>query len=162
MPGRNPTNTMTLPTMLREALTKAGLRAIDEWWAHLDTFSRSEVLHLWNECRQTESGLAIRVEALVASDRDEETGDFWHCDYYDYLVNHEIYLLDPPSFHICTRHPVAAAAVRAGFIPHDFTCPLQSGDCAMRRILAHSPGKSLRLRVSVARALPVAGVERDH
>lgn len=141
--------TMTMPMMFREALASAGLRAIDEWWAHLDTSARSEALHLWYECSQAESGLAVRVEAQFADERDEDTGDFWHSDYYDYLVNHEIYLFDVPGVHICTQHPVAAAAVRAGFIPRDFSCPLQASDCAMRRLLAHAPGRSLRLRVSV-------------
>jgi hypothetical protein len=143
---------MILPLMFREALARAGLRAIDEWWAHLDASSRSEALQLWHECSQTESGLAVRVEARFADEPEKETGDFWHSDYYDYLVNHEIYFLRERSFHICTRHPVAADAVRAGLIPHDFSCPLQSSDCAMRRLLAHSAGRSVRLRVSVVAA----------
>jgi hypothetical protein len=140
---------MILPMMFREALASAGLRAIDEWWAHLDSSSRSEALHLWHECSQAESKLAVRVEARFADESDENAGDFWHSDYYDYLVNHEIYLLDVPDVHICTQHPVAAAAARTGFIPHDFACPLQAGDCPMRRLLALAPGRSLRLRVSV-------------
>ena len=135
--------------MFREALARAGLRAIDEWWAHLDASSRSEALHLWHECSQAEFGLAVRVEALFADDHAKETGDFWHSDYYDYLVNHEIYLFNVPGVHVCTQHPVAATAVRAGFIPHDFSCPLQAENCAMRRLLSHSPGRSLRLRVSL-------------
>jgi hypothetical protein len=153
---------MTLPTMFREALASAGLRAIDEWWAHLDASSRSEALHLWNECNQAELGLAVRVEARFADEHEEETGDFWHSDYYDYLVNHEIYFHREPVFHICTRHPVAAAAARAGFVPHDFTCPFEAPDCAMRRLLARSPGRSVRLRVSLVaadRPFPAAKVE---
>jgi hypothetical protein len=145
-------NTMTLPTLFREALASAGLRAIDEWWAHLDASARSEALQLWHECSETESGLAVRVEARFADEQDEETGDFWHSDYSDYLVNHEIYFFRPPAFHICTHHPLAAAAARAGFIPHDFTCPLVAADCPMRRLLAHSQGRSVRLRVSVVPA----------
>jgi hypothetical protein len=143
---------MILPTMFREALANAGLRAIDEWWAHLDASSRSEALQLWHECSHDESGLAVRVEARFADGPEEQMGDFRHSDYYDYLVNHELYFYRARPFHICTRHPVAAAAVRAGFIPHDFSCPFQAGDCAMRRLLAHSPGRSLRLRVSLVAA----------
>jgi hypothetical protein len=153
---------MTLPMMFREALASAGLRAIDDWWAHLDASSRSEALQLWHECSQTESGLAVRVEARFADDHEDERGDFWHSDYYDYLVNHEIYFYRERSFHICTQHPVAAAAARAGFISHDFTCPLQAGDCPMRRLLAHSPGRSVRLRVSIVaadRRFPAANAE---
>jgi hypothetical protein len=135
--------------LFREALFSAGMLAIDEWWAKLDEFSRSEALHLWDDCREAEGGLSVRVEARFAEEQDEESDDFWHSDYYDYLVNHEIYLFDGPRFHICTRHPVAAAAARAGVVPHDFCCPLRSTDCPMRRLLSLSPGKSLRLRVSL-------------
>jgi hypothetical protein len=152
---------MTLPMMFREALASAGLRAIDEWWAHLDAPSRSEALQLWHECSQAESGLAVRVEARFAEDHEEKAGEFWHSDFYDYLVNHELYFFRERSFHICTRHPKVAGAVRAGFIPHDFTCPLESGDCAMRRLLALSPGKSVRLGVSIVAAerMPEQNVE---
>jgi hypothetical protein len=145
--------TMNLPTMFREALANAGLRAVDEWWAQLDASSRTEALHLWHECSRAESGLAVRVEARFADDSDEDAGDFWHSDYYDYLVNHEIYLFEVPGIHICTRHPLAAAAARAGFIPRDFSCPLLlAGDCPMRRLLAHAPGRSVRLTVSIVAA----------
>lgn len=44
------TNTMTLPIMFREALASAGLRVIDQWWAHLDASSRSEALQSQREC----------------------------------------------------------------------------------------------------------------
>ena len=135
--------------LFREALANAGMKAIEEWWAHLDASSRSEALQLWHDCSQRESGVTVRVEAEFTDDQDEVTDDFWHSDYYDYLVNHEIYLFSVAGVHICTQQPEAAAAVRAGIIPHGFTCPLQTANCPMRRVLALSPGKSLRLRVSV-------------
>jgi hypothetical protein len=144
--------TMTLPTMFGEALASAGLRAIDEWWAHLDASSRAEALQLWHQYSQAESGLAVHVEVRFADDSDEDTADFWHSDYYDYLVNHEMYLFEVPGIHICTQHPLAAAAVRAGFTPHDFSCPLQAGDCPMRRLLDRAPSRSLRLTVSIVAA----------
>jgi hypothetical protein len=123
--------------------------AIDDWWEHLDEPSRSEALRLWQDCRHSENELSIRVEARFVEQPDEETAEFWHSDYYDYLVNHEVYLLDAKKFHICTRHPVAAAAVRAGVIPHDFRCPFQSSDCPMQKLLSRAPGKSIRLSASV-------------
>lgn len=138
----------SLPMMFREALSLAGMQAIDEWWTHLGDAARSDALRLWNDCRETENGLSVRVDARFVDDRDEATG-FWHSDYYDYLVNHEIYLFDVPGVHICTRQPSAAAAVRAGFIPHDFSCPAASSDCPMRQLLLLSSGKSVRLSVSV-------------
>ena len=144
-----PHNPMTLPLLFREALSDAGMLAIDDWWEHLDERSRSEALDLWYECRNSDADLAVRVEARFADDQEENGTDYWHSDYYDYLVNHEIYLFKMPGIHICTRHPVAAAAVRAGTIPHNFCCPFQSADCPMRRILSLAPDKSLRLSVKL-------------
>lgn len=124
------------------------MKAIDEWWFALDEASRSEALHLWQDCGQ-ESALTVRVEARFADEPEAESDEFWHSDYYEYLVNHEIYLFDAPGVHICTRHPVAETAARSGVIPHDFCCPLRSTDCPMRRLLNISPDKSLRLSVSL-------------
>lgn len=137
-----------LPMLFREALSNAGMVAIDEWWKQLDELARAEALRLWHDCGQSESELSVRVEARFIEEQEEDVG-FWHSDYYDYLVNHEIYLFKVPGAHICTRHPVAEAAARAGIIPHDFSCPFGSTDCPMRRLLAVSPGRSLKLRVSL-------------
>lgn len=134
-----------LPMMFREALANAGMMAIDEWWEFLDEPSRMEALSLWHECRHTESDLAIRIEARL----QEEPVGFWHNDFYEYLVNHEIYWPQERTFHICTRHPVAAASARAGSIPHDFVCPFHSTNCPMRHLLSLSGGQSLRLHVSL-------------
>ncbi len=141
-------NSSLLPTLFREALVRAGMLAIDEWWAGLDSTSRSEALRLWGACQESGTEPEVCVEGSFTGSEEDAAG-FWHNDYYAYLVNHEMYLLDGPKFHICTRHPVAEAAVRAGRIPHDFDCPLASTDCPMRRILGTHPGRTLKLKVTL-------------
>ena len=135
--------------MFREALASAGMLAIDSWWSHLDDPAREDALRLWQDCNGADSSLLVRVEGHFVDDEEDGSDDFWHNDYYDYLVNHEVYLLDAPRFHVCTAHPVSAAAARAGFIPADFTCPLQRPDCPMERLLNRSPGKAFRLRIGL-------------
>jgi hypothetical protein len=135
-------------------LAAAGMKAIDEWWAELGRPARAEALHLWQDCNAAGSGLAVRVEATFVDEQDDSPHDFWHDDYYEYLVNHEIYLFDAPRFHICTRHPVAARAAQLGLIARGFACPFASGDCPMRNLLDLSPGRSVRLRVVVSRDEP--------
>ena len=140
---------MTLPLLFREALSDAGMLAIDDWWDHLDEQSRSEALHLWHECRNSDANLSVRVEARFVDEQEEDSAEFWHSDYYDYFVNHEVYLFKMPGIHICTRHPLAAAAIRTGTVPHDFCCPFESAECPMRQLLKLAPGKSLRMSVSL-------------
>jgi len=151
-------NSLTLPALFREALSNAGMLTIDNWWAHLDEISRREALRLWHDCSHEESNLEIRVEARFIENPKEESAEFWQSDYYDYLVNHEIYLFDVKGAHICTRHPVAAAAARAGIVRHDFHCPFQSEACPMRNLVSRAPGKSLRLSVSICAARRACGL----
>jgi hypothetical protein len=84
----------------------------------------------------------VRVVArFVEPGEVSETAD----DFYEYLVNHEIYIDDGPKFHICTAHPDARAAVAAGHIPAAFRCPRDEGECPMRSLLDLSPGRDVHL-----------------
>ncbi len=64
-------------------------------------------------------------------------------DLYEYLVGHELFLVDPPGFHICTAHAAARDAI-AGELRPDFRCPVGRGDCPLRNLLALAPGKCAR------------------
>jgi hypothetical protein len=90
-------------------------------------------------------------DPIEAEDGAQALGLFWHDDYYDYLVNHEVYLFQVPGHvvHVCTAHPLAAAAARAGCIPTGFSCPLRRPDCPMERLLSCAPGKSFCVSLSV-------------
>src|SRR5262249_17976366 len=132
-------------------LADAGMPAIEEWWTQLDDDGRADALQLWQDCGQTRAGISVKVDASFLDEAAEDGRDFWHNDFYEYLVNHEIYVKQMPVFHICPRHPAPREAARLGFIPHDFSCPFASGDCPMRKLLDIAPGKSVRLRVSLTR-----------
>ncbi len=119
--------------------------AVDRWWDDLDESGRRDVIELWQE---TASAGPVEVRVLGVFVDQGEPGDdsgFWHNDFYEYLVNNEIYLLDPIQAHVCTRHPLARAAVQRGLISEDFECPFLDSDCPMQRLLGREPGKSIRL-----------------
>ncbi|MES2695208.1 MAG: hypothetical protein V4773_17165 [Verrucomicrobiota bacterium] len=137
-----------IPPLLHEALTDFGQKAVDGWWAGLEEAERREVIELWRNSGVGPSGL-VRVAACPVNEGDsEDRSTLWHNDFYDYLVNHEIYILRETPFHICTRHPAAQAAIRAGVIPAGFACPLAQDDCPMQRLLQAAPGKAMRLRLA--------------
>ena len=75
----------------------------------------------------------------------------WGPEWFDHLLAHPevVQAMVPRTFHICTLHPAARAALAAGHIPTDFTCPFASAECPMRRLLAASPGHSVRLAGAV-------------
>jgi hypothetical protein len=142
----------TLPLLLRESLADFGLEAVDRWWTELQEPARRDVIQLWEE-----ANLGGRNEAYVevyAEDEAELNPALWHDDFYEYLVGHEAYYVDPAGqriFHVaCTRHPVARAAVQSGRIPADFACPWHEDDtaCPMRTLLQRAAGRSVRLQIA--------------
>ncbi|WP_038168403.1 hypothetical protein [Verrucomicrobium sp. BvORR106] len=137
-----------LPLLLRETMSELGLDAVERWWEDLDESGRRDVIELWQETASA-GPVEVRVSGVFV-DRGELGDDsgFWHNDFYEYLVNNEIYLLDPIQAHVCTRHPLARAAVQRGLIPDDFECPFSNGNCPMRGLLERDPGRSIRLGVT--------------
>jgi hypothetical protein len=138
-----------LPAQLGELLTEAGLRDVGRWWQELDFFSRRQVFQLWADCVAMNEGqriIACVEGEFVEADEIPENG-VWHNDFYEYLVNHEEFFVQERKFHVCTRHPLARAAIEAGRIPRGFTCGLEENACPMKRILMAAPGKSVRLKL---------------
>jgi hypothetical protein len=66
-------------------------------------------------------------------------------DFYEYLVNHEIFIDDGPKYHFCSAHPEARAVLSAGHIPAAFRCPRGESACPMRVLLDRRPGRDVRL-----------------
>jgi hypothetical protein len=135
-----------LPVLLAEILEESGVRDVPEWWERLDQATREQIIQLWEDCAAEYQGQ--RVAAGVEGYREEEPSDvgyFWHREFYDFLVNHELRFPEEPKFHVCTRHPLAEAAVRNGVIPAGFRCAVPEADCPMERLLKRVPGSSVRL-----------------
>lgn len=147
-----------LPELFREALSNAGMPAIDEWWNLLGEYARQEMLSLWQDCQGQHHQLTIQAEASIVDEPDPSDGNFWPNDFYEYLVNHELYYHNTPVFHICTQHPAAQDIARKGILPHDFSCPLARPDCPMMKLLAKSRGRSVRFKLSVS----VGGADGDY
>jgi hypothetical protein len=121
----------TLPWRLSQ--TQAG--EVAKWWRSLSADEQ-------NELRNSGRRPPIRVVArFVEPGAGSEPAD----DFYEYLVNHEIYIDDGPRFHICTAHPDARAAAAAGHIPAAFRCPRGETECPMRTLLDLCPGRDVRL-----------------
>jgi hypothetical protein len=116
--------------------------------------ARDEVGFWWRRLPATErAALAPRREPpriIVRFVEHEESDDA--VDFYEYLVNHEVFLEDGRPFHICSAHPLARAAIARGVIPADFRCPLDRATCPMRALLAHAPGRHARLTLEGGRA----------
>jgi hypothetical protein len=136
-----------IPLLLRETMSDFGPDMVDRWWAGLDEAARREVIQLWCHAGSDQPCVARVAARFVDADEAEADPELWHDDFYEYLINHEVYPLDSPRRHICTQHPAARAAAAAGFIPADFACPLAHPECPMRQLLRLSPGKSVQLRL---------------
>lgn len=126
--------------MLSKAEQSAQVAA---WWQAL---SAKERLSL----RQCSASRRLVVVGRFVEPCDDEPGRKEPSDYYEYLVNHEIYLDDGRKFFICSAHPAARNAVARGRIAARFICPREDAACPMRRLLSHATGKDLRLSLETA------------
>ena len=143
------------------------------WWDALSDTDRSELTALCDPRHDDFFGADADDPPTVRGGRfvphDDAWGlEEWGPDWFDHLLAHPevVQAMVPRTFHICTRHPAARAALAAGHIPDDFTCPFASSDCPMRRLLAASPGRSLLLAGTVGQdgmkrvvALPVRSAD---
>ncbi len=118
-----------------EKLSDVQAVEVDEWWRGLAPFDRRELR------RDAGRPPARIVARFVDPDEGLTTSD----DFYEYLVNHEIYIDDGPKVHICSAHPEARAVVATGRIPTGFRCPRGEEVCPMRALLDQNPGHDVQL-----------------
>ena len=72
-------------------------------------------------------------------------------DLYEYLVGHELFLVEPRGFHICSAHRAARAAVESGRLTPAFRCPFADRACPMRRLLREANGSTIRFTLAEGR-----------
>jgi hypothetical protein len=123
---------------LAKRLSKAHATEVDEWWRGLAPAVRREL-------RRGGRRPPTRVVARFV-EPDEPMAETH--DFYEYLVNHEIYIDDGPTWHICSAHPEARAVVAHGRIPASFVCPRSEAGCPMRGLLALRPGCDVQLALT--------------
>lgn len=141
-----------LPKELEEVLVRSGMPEAQGWWLSLDAVSRGQVLSLWEDCVAANEGQEIvaQVTAELEDEHDLNQTTFWHRELYEFLVNHEIEFTEKPkrTFHVCSQHPLAQAAVQAGRISGVFKCGKTIEQCPMQRMMNVTGGVSLRLNLN--------------
>jgi hypothetical protein len=149
---------VSVPRQLIAGLSAAAHSAAEAWWAGLSEAARSEVVALWDErqdlCffglaphRDVAAPPVVIGGQFVPRDDDDAAGwAEWYAEYFDYLLNHEELVYEPPVFRTfyigCTRHEAARTLLGAGRNPADFRCPLEQVDCPLKRLLG-APHRSL-------------------
>jgi hypothetical protein len=128
----------TTPASLTNRLAPPARAEVTRWWHRLTTAERRT---LGRDAGRPPRGVVGRF--VEAGEREDAPGGV--TDFYEYLVNHEIFLEDGRPYHICSAHPEARAAVNAGHVPATFHCPRGIAECPMRRLLDVAPGHDLRL-----------------
>ena len=111
----------------------------ERWWRELPAAERRDLAAVRG---RRPLGVFVRfVEQGEAADDDP-------IDFYEFLINHEVYLDDGRTFHICSAHPAARARFAAGYIPRDFSCPRSDDACPIRALLAVSPDHDVKLSLA--------------
>jgi hypothetical protein len=131
-----------IPSMLTRGMSANHARQVAGWWKSITPEQRRTL-------RRNAGGAPAGVMArFVRGDEAEETEEtsetFANIDFYEYLVNHEVFLEDGRSFHICSAHPAARAALAAGHIDAAFRCPRADAACPMRALLDRAPAGDRR------------------
>jgi len=154
---------MQLPDDLVDNATPEQALAAEQWWEELSARTRADFSLMWDQ-RAEDSALYGFVDGdelvwrelpleLVGEFIEPDSAPFSHDELQQQLLefvnNHEEieFFIVERKFHICRAHAAARQIVVDGILPADFSCPLSSGDCPMRRLLELEPGKSLRFVV---------------
>jgi hypothetical protein len=133
---------------LTDGLSVAQKAIVSRWWRGLQPAERRSLE------RVVDDEPKLRVIGRFAPPRGgcAEPARIPNVDFYEHLVNHELWLDDGPSFHICTAHSAARAAVSRGLLPASFACPLSDAQCPMRILLDERPGYDVRMGLAGADA----------
>ena len=140
------------PAMLTKGLSTPQRQEFDQWWK---TLGASDRYSLRQQPGRPPVGVVARfAEVEPAADDGDENVDF-----YEYLVNHELWSEDGRVFRICSAHPEARSLLRRGRIPASFQCPRATPACPLRALLDAANG--LNVRLSLVRR-PGCGEECPH
>jgi hypothetical protein len=132
------------PASLTRNLSISQSNQVMTWWRGLPPGARSA---LRDDPARPPAGVVARfVEPGASADAPEESTDF-----YEHLVNHEVYIDDGPTFQICSAHPAARAVLACGHLPADFACPRGDAACPMRALLAIGDGRDVRFALRAAK-----------
>lgn len=157
MTHKTPARRTRLPCPFGADLPAAQRQPIERWWSALPAHEKRHLLDLSHLRPQPgprraatpntafhRHGAPSRVRGVPIERSGDEDNPF-PLDLYEYVIAHEIILIEERTFHVCSQHPAARAVLRSGHLPSSFQCPLGRLQCPMRRILSHTGGQAVRL-----------------
>lgn len=131
---------MLLPSYLSNLVPTQHLPQAQTWWEQLPQSVQTEIEQFYLDVDPLEPLLSKARKVLKRDTKylmhyeatEEANLTFPNQDYYEYLINHEVYLeVRGRSAHICRVHPSLRAYLILGFLPSTFVCPLQQSECVM-------------------------------
>lgn len=147
-----------LPVNVLSRINQNAQPVVLRWWAELNAADRQAAIAAWDdEARdrfftanpEDHDPLPVVIGGRFIPAESPLMSPEWQADYFEYLLNHPELVLSNvvqiKRFGICTAHPDALAALKAGCIPVTFSCPFHSPDCPMRQLLDQCPNQSLQL-----------------
>jgi hypothetical protein len=89
--------------------------------------------------------------AIVATPLDEDAARDvaeWNQSLAEYLVAHELFLVDERPFHICQSHAAAREVIATGVVPAQFACPRAHAACPFAAASHCAGGRELHLSLA--------------
>lgn len=132
-----------LPDFFRDVLPENIMPEAEKWWISLSSDTQIEIINFYesdvhgisdsvddvsNNYLQNEERLYLTAEEISSL----EEYDFPRKEFYEYLVNHEVFVdLSKRPWHICRSEKSLRKYLALGILPKNFTCPLSNASCPM-------------------------------
>ncbi|WLQ17491.1 hypothetical protein O5O45_23570 [Hahella aquimaris] len=149
------------PAFFLEGVAQERHGEVEDWWVGLGHSLQDEIIAFWQGDADSplQAAIANVREYLVASKSHEESEQveelephYPNREFYEYLVNHEIYLdVFDKRMHICTAHKAIREKLLLGRLPADFVCPFMSSTCVVRQALKRFGDEDIQLRLVTSR-----------
>lgn len=128
-----------IPRQLKSIIPLKEILQVEDWWSKLSQENQSELEAFYDEGVDHENQLVsiYLCGKFVEQDRPKNKEIFWINHFYDYIINHELFI-DETVQHvggICFSNKVAEEVIKKGLIPKNFKCPESGNDCQMMKIL---------------------------
>ena len=86
---------LKIPTFVTDKIPNRFNNDVDLWWKNLDSSSKLKLLSLW-EYEHTKPRISVLIENIVDTyvlidSSNSNSSDDENTDYYDYIVNHELF-----------------------------------------------------------------------
>ncbi len=128
-----------IPRTLKSIIPIREIVEVEDWWNKLSDENQSELASIYHEeTRKDDQLVSIYLcGKFVEQEHPKQQDVFWVNHFYDYIINHELYLNNPKPIvgGICSANEAAKKIIKNGVIPIDFICPVLGEACQMMKIL---------------------------